>query len=411
MTEFSFPWPDTTDPGPQVGDGRPITAEEQAIQWLQLFGAGVLPVGNMLAVTAPDANEIAVNTGEAIVYGRFYRNDASLTLTPASAGAGTTRKDSVILQCDWTGGGGTDQYTVRAITKEGTSGAYPSLTQTANVIWEERLYNYTIDDAGAITGITDARTFSTFRTEITTDMLAAGEAWANDALGATCKRMKGEIIMWSGTLSGHFPVDPDTTALNPNWHLCNGDTQNGVVTPNLADRFVICAGATYAAAATGGAATKNLAHTHAVGTLATGNESAHTHGPGTLATANESAHTHGPGTLNTDTEAAHNHSNPNTSADSVRTSTAATDAGPEVSLATHYHAQGATGTGGAHDHDVDSGATAAGSAHGHAVNSGASAAGSAHNHSTSGATASGGSATQDIMPPYYALAYLCYVGS
>jgi hypothetical protein len=37
---------------------------------------------------------------------------------------------------------------------------------------------------------------------------------------------------------------------------------------------------------------------------------------------------------------------------------------------------------------------------------GATGAGSAHNHQISGTTASGGSATQDILPPYLALAYI-----
>ncbi len=34
-----------------------------------------------------------------------------------------------------------------------------------------------------------------------------------------------------------------------------------------------------------------------------------------------------------------------------------------------------------------------------------------HSHTVYGTTDSGGSATQDIMPPYYALTYLCYVGA
>jgi hypothetical protein len=44
------------------------------------------------------------------------------------------------------------------------------------------------------------------------------------------------------------------------WYLCNGN--NG--TPNLTDKFVIGAGNSYAVGATGGALTINIAHTHTV---------------------------------------------------------------------------------------------------------------------------------------------------
>lgn len=177
MGEMSFPWPDSTvDYDPQIGDGRKITAEEYAGYFGAVYGAGVLLKDNQLMVTSPGANQISVNTGWAIVGGRLYHNDAALALTPASAGGGSTRKDSVILQCDWTGGGDTAQYTVRAVVKQGTSGAVPSLTQTPNVLWEEYLYHYTINDAGAISGITDARTFATYNTVVDKDNLAASVA-------------------------------------------------------------------------------------------------------------------------------------------------------------------------------------------------------------------------------------------
>jgi len=168
MTQFSWPWPDTS---PQTGDGRKITSSEFAALLLYTFGAGVLPVLNELEVTTPGANQISVNTGYAIVKGKLFINDAALSLAPDSAGAGSTRQDSVILQSDWTGGGDTAQYTVRAIIKEGTSGSPPSLTQTENVLWEERLYSYTISDAGVISGITDARTLSHFETHVNAAMI------------------------------------------------------------------------------------------------------------------------------------------------------------------------------------------------------------------------------------------------
>jgi len=59
---------------------------------------------------------------------------------------------------------------------------------------------------------------------------------------------KGAILLWSGSIA----------SIPNGWALCNGS--NG--TPDLRNRFIVCAGDTYAVAATGGATT----HTH-TGTL------------------------------------------------------------------------------------------------------------------------------------------------
>lgn len=74
----------------------------------------------------------------------------------------------------------------------------------------------------------------------------------------------GGIIMWSGSVA----------AIPSGWFLCNGT--NG--TPNLLDRFVVCAGSGYAVGQTGGAADAvvvghshtassnvvDLSHTHSI---------------------------------------------------------------------------------------------------------------------------------------------------
>jgi len=72
----------------------------------------------------------------------------------------------------------------------------------------------------------------------------------------------GGIIMYSGSVSA-------ANALAPIWYVCNGSNS----TPNLQDRFIICAGSTYAAGSTGGASTVTLttnempSHDHAVRTM------------------------------------------------------------------------------------------------------------------------------------------------
>ena len=63
----------------------------------------------------------------------------------------------------------------------------------------------------------------------------------------------GGIIMWSGTI-----------ALIPTgWALCNGQTSNSRVTPNLVDKFIVAAGSGYAVGSVGGSAIARLVdHRH-----------------------------------------------------------------------------------------------------------------------------------------------------
>jgi len=70
----------------------------------------------------------------------------------------------------------------------------------------------------------------------------------------------GVITMWSGSIA----------TIPFGWNLCDGT--NG--TPNLTDKFVVAAGATYAVAATGGSADAVVvSHTHG----ATSTDSGHQH--------------------------------------------------------------------------------------------------------------------------------------
>lgn len=348
MAEKSFPWDGATGSG-GVGDCGPYSSNTWDDLYRCVFttdqhgSEGVLANLDDELLVSGTTSPLGVAAGGAIVNGKFYRLDAATTVAvPTPTGA--TRIDRIVLRANYTA------QTIRVVRLAGTegAGAPPDLTQDDGVTWEISLAQVSITTAGVIT-ITDERAFCHFGTRVSTDML---DDWAvtNDKLASAVQRMKGEIIMWSGTLSGHFPVNPDTGLANTAWHICNGDTQNGVVTPNLQNRFVIAAGSTYAAGATGGAATKNLQHTHGYGTLATDTVASHAHGI-----------------------------NP----DNIHVWRAVEPGVIDVWLSTVYHNHG--------------GYTVGAGSHSHAVNA--------------GATANGGSTTQDIMPPYYALVYLCYVGS
>lgn len=153
--------------------------------------------------------------------------------------------------------------------------------------------------------------------------------------------VKGMILPFSGTFSGIRPIDPETTLPLSNWQICDGT--NG--TPNLYDRFIIGAGKTYAAKATGGV----LTHTHTL----SGNV-----GATTLTIAQMPKHSHNMSpNYNTNASGAAQR----LSGDPSRTSALLTTA---------------VGGGGSHTHSLTSGASTAAS----------------------------------NLPPYYALAYIMYMG-
>jgi microcystin-dependent protein len=141
-------------------------------------------------------------------------------------------------------------------------------------------------------------------------------------------------------------------AIPAGWALCDGD--NG--TPDLRDRFVVGAGNGYAVGAKGGATT----HTHAIGGSATlsGNV-----GATTLTTEQMPSHAHsmtyriGSGSVTVQTT-------------------------PQ-SIANYTNNQNTSATGG----------------------------GTSHTHSISGsASLSGNTGSASSLPPYYALAYIMFIG-
>lgn len=72
---------------------------------------------------------------------------------------------------------------------------------------------------------------------------------------------KGGIISFSGEFGGEdnrFPIPLGETEPDLSWVLCDGIETNGLVVPNLADRFIIGASATRGIGSVGG----ELSHTH-----------------------------------------------------------------------------------------------------------------------------------------------------
>lgn len=93
----------------------------------------------------------------------------------------------------------------------------------------------------------------------------------------------GAIIMWYGALGGsdgHRPLVGETA--NEDWHVCNGDTVNGIQTPDLRNRSPVGVGSYYSLGQVGGSISADLSHSHGTGTIAVTSHGTHKHGGGTL---------------------------------------------------------------------------------------------------------------------------------
>jgi hypothetical protein len=170
MAQLSFPWPGDSGAG-GTGDCGPYTADAFSNWYEKLFCSDstnecVIPnIGNELAVTGT-ATPVSINTGSALVNGKFYNNSAASTLT-ISTPAGATRIDRVILRADYAA------QTVRLVLLAGAEGgAAPSLTQTDGTTWEVSLAQASITTGGVVT-VTDERVFLHFNSDVETNMIEA----------------------------------------------------------------------------------------------------------------------------------------------------------------------------------------------------------------------------------------------
>lgn len=173
----------------------------------------------------------------------------------------------------------------------------------------------------------------------------------------------GGIILWSGS-----------EANIPNkWALCNGQTVNGHLTPDLRGRFVVGAGtgSGYNVGATGGAAAV---------ALETAQLPVHSHG---ITVQSHPSHTH-----STTVESASDHTHNETKSQAAGQFVASGVGAQAIIQVTSVTIQ--SGPAGAHSHDVNIGASGS-MAHTATVNN------------------TGSGSTHENRPPYYALCYIMKV--
>jgi hypothetical protein len=154
-------------------------------------------------------------------------------------------------------------YTGTQVSTTGSStSSTENLSVTGVVPGNYTTANISVDAYGRVTYANNGTGFSPFtevaNTQITGLITAA-------QIAPTAMIPSGGIIMWSGSVA----------TIPTGWQLCNGT--NG--TPDLRDRFVVCAGgATYAVGATGGTADAiTVSHSHSLSAVSTGDAGSHNH--------------------------------------------------------------------------------------------------------------------------------------
>lgn len=170
MTETSFYWADEA-----VGDGSlsPYDNDEFSDIWRVLFQRDRTTQGyieghlNELIVTNPSANNIEMDTGAALVDGKYYTtDDEAVTTASIATPAVATRIDRVVLRKSWAA------QTVRFTIITGVEGAgVPAITQTDGVTWDVPIAQVSIT-TGAVITITDER--SAARTPLAESTSSAG---------------------------------------------------------------------------------------------------------------------------------------------------------------------------------------------------------------------------------------------
>lgn len=204
--EISRPWQGRTSQG-ALGDAGPYTAVQWAEMYARMIGNGAEKanrgifrgVENELEVTpnSPAAKNVLVETGSALVQGRFYYNAATQTLTIDDNASGSTRIDTIILEADYTA------QTVRLDVLKGTPGAgLQTLTQSLGTIWQIPLAYITL-----------ASGFTSVTASMITDMREYANLPANIALDVTNSSgttlENGAVAIWLPV--GGAAIDDTTT--------------------------------------------------------------------------------------------------------------------------------------------------------------------------------------------------------
>lgn len=120
--------------------------------------------------TDAGGGNLSVGTGAAMVDGKWFENDAAVTVNIPTPAAGKERIDRIVARTVWA------NFTVRITRIVGTAAAIPvapAITQTSGATYDIPLYQVRITDGGVIT-LTDERVFAGAQVDGVTLENAAG---------------------------------------------------------------------------------------------------------------------------------------------------------------------------------------------------------------------------------------------
>lgn len=147
---------------------------------------------NELDGSVTGANTVQIDTGGAMVDGRWYNNDAAESVNiPSAVGAGNTRIDRIVLRCSWSG------YAVLITRIEGVEAATPSapsVTKTSGSTYDIMLYQALVDTSGSVT-LTDEREWAGMSVDDTTVEInqTSGELQVKEGGISTAKIASGAV--------------------------------------------------------------------------------------------------------------------------------------------------------------------------------------------------------------------------
>lgn len=207
MTELSGFW---TTSGTPTGHQQSAYTQSHWSQAATILAGcagfeGVAPgYKNKLAGTVTGANTVQIDTGGAVVDGKWYDNSAAASVNiPSATGAGNTRIDRIVLRANWAG------FTVsvtRIAGTDATTPTAPAITQSSGTTYDIELYQALVDTSGTVT-LTDERTFSVPTTDNSTTEIASGAIRVKD-LGISSAKLAANAVIAGKLADGAV----DTTA-------------------------------------------------------------------------------------------------------------------------------------------------------------------------------------------------------
>jgi hypothetical protein len=142
---------------------------------------------NELECTDGGFETVDVDTGGAMVDGKWFLNDASQSVTiPSAVGVGNTRIDRIVARADWA------NFNVSVYRIAGTDAASPTapaVTQTSETTYDIKLCQVLVDTSGNVS-VTDEREW----------------AEATKHVGNIYKRQGGSSSLWGAAGSTNYDV-------------------------------------------------------------------------------------------------------------------------------------------------------------------------------------------------------------